>query len=179
MEDFIKNEIKLQKSNKDKMNKVAIDKELHNIIWLNQEKDTMNTNGTKKKDCSSCITSHGSKLAWFLCFLSCALSAFFLLLYSVEWGSEKSERWLTAFFLSFLQSMLVIDPVKVRLLATNILKLLVKDITFASADQYCVAKCHLQTSDISVISLTVYGALCYKHRCLSPMAQMHYHSSKQ
>jgi len=36
-----------------------------------------------------------------------------LILYSFEWGREKSTAWLTAFLLSFLESVIVIQPVKV------------------------------------------------------------------
>ncbi|XP_021346749.1 polycystic kidney disease protein 1-like 2 isoform X2 [Mizuhopecten yessoensis] len=52
-------------------------------------------------------------VAWALVVLSVLASAFFVILYSIEWGSEKSTRWLTAFFLSFIESVLFIQPLKV------------------------------------------------------------------
>jgi hypothetical protein len=52
-------------------------------------------------------------IAWALVGLSVGLSGFFTLLYSFEWGREKSSQWLTAFMLSFLQSVLLIQPIKV------------------------------------------------------------------
>ncbi|XP_064613093.1 polycystin-1-like protein 2 [Liolophura sinensis] len=55
-------------------------------------------------------------LAWGLLFLSVAVPAFFLFLYSQEWGSTKSDEWLTAFILSFFESLIVLDPIKVLLL---------------------------------------------------------------
>lgn len=53
-------------------------------------------------------------LAWITLVLAAAACAFFLLLYSMEWGKEKSEEWVTSFLLSFLESILFVDPLKVR-----------------------------------------------------------------
>jgi len=52
-------------------------------------------------------------IAWFLIALSILVSSFFTILYSFEWGREKSISWLTAFLLSFLQSVILIQPMKV------------------------------------------------------------------
>lgn len=55
-------------------------------------------------------------LAWFVIVIAVVSSSFFLILYSMEWGKEKSEEWLSSFFFSFLESVLVVDPVKVLLI---------------------------------------------------------------
>ncbi|XP_052217966.1 polycystic kidney disease 2-like 1 protein [Dreissena polymorpha] len=55
-------------------------------------------------------------LAWFLVFLIWFLCAFFIMLYSMEWGKKKSEEWLTSFFLSCFESIFCLDPVKVLLM---------------------------------------------------------------
>ncbi|XP_060067008.1 polycystin-1-like protein 2 [Ylistrum balloti] len=52
-------------------------------------------------------------LSWILVVLSVLASGFFVILYSIEWGTEKSSRWLTAFFLSFVESVILIQPLKV------------------------------------------------------------------
>ncbi|XP_061194795.1 uncharacterized protein LOC133202955 [Saccostrea echinata] len=57
------------------------------------------------------------RIAWFIVFLSVLTSAFFLLLYSMEWGIAKSEEWLSSFLLSFLESLLCVDPLKVLLIS--------------------------------------------------------------
>ncbi|XP_062602879.1 uncharacterized protein LOC134264616, partial [Saccostrea cucullata] len=57
------------------------------------------------------------RIAWFVVFLSVLTSAFFLLLYSMEWGIAKSEEWLSSFLLSFLESLLCVDPLKVLLIS--------------------------------------------------------------
>ncbi|ESP04004.1 hypothetical protein LOTGIDRAFT_156607 [Lottia gigantea] len=54
---------------------------------------------------------------WFVVFLAAFLSAFFLILYSAEWGQSISEEWLTSFFLSFIQSIVLVDPFKVIVMA--------------------------------------------------------------
>lgn len=55
-------------------------------------------------------------LAWFVIVIGVVSSSFFLILYSMEWGKEKSEEWLSSFFCSFLESVLVVDPLKVLLI---------------------------------------------------------------
>lgn len=52
-------------------------------------------------------------IAWVITVLSMIVPAFFLLLYSMEWGKPKSEEWLCTFFLSFFESLCFVDPVKV------------------------------------------------------------------
>ena len=58
--------------------------------------------------------------AWVLCFASVCVSAFFTLLYSMQWGKEKSEHWLLSFFVSFVQDAAVSQPVKVALFSAMI-----------------------------------------------------------
>ncbi|XP_066304410.1 polycystin-1-like protein 2 [Branchiostoma lanceolatum] len=56
-------------------------------------------------------------VGWVLVFLSCFVSAFFTILYSLQWGPEKANDWLKSFFMSFFMSTLIIEPIKVILLA--------------------------------------------------------------
>jgi drug/metabolite transporter (DMT)-like permease len=53
-------------------------------------------------------------VAWCLLILTTGLCAFFLILYSMQWGSTTSEEWLAAFFAAFFESFFLIDPIKVR-----------------------------------------------------------------
>lgn len=48
--------------------------------------------------------------------LSILTCSFFIILYSMEWGSKRANEWLTTMMLSFGQSVLVIDPFKVFLI---------------------------------------------------------------
>lgn len=52
-------------------------------------------------------------IAWVLLVLSVVASAFFTILYSFEWGGEKSAQWLTSFLLSIVETILLMDPMKV------------------------------------------------------------------
>ena len=45
------------------------------------------------------------------------VSAFFVILYSLEWGETKSLEWLSALVFSFFQSVALIQPVKIIFLA--------------------------------------------------------------
>ncbi|XP_060073664.1 uncharacterized protein LOC132553437 [Ylistrum balloti] len=49
--------------------------------------------------------------------LAVVTSAFFLILFSMEWGKTKSEEWLTTFVFSFVESLLLVDPFKVIMIA--------------------------------------------------------------
>ena len=52
-------------------------------------------------------------LAWILVFVAIVTASFFTFLYSLEWGGDKSNEWLGAFFLSSFQALLFLDPVVV------------------------------------------------------------------
>ena len=52
-------------------------------------------------------------LAWFLCFISSAASAIFIIFYSLQWGKETSEEWLISIFMSLFVEIFVFEPVKV------------------------------------------------------------------
>ncbi|KAK3090330.1 hypothetical protein FSP39_010980 [Pinctada imbricata] len=56
-------------------------------------------------------------IAWVIVAIAVATSAFFLLLYSMQWGKSKSEEWLSSFVFSFFESLLLVDPFKVVLIA--------------------------------------------------------------
>ncbi|XP_078681718.1 uncharacterized protein LOC144916466 [Branchiostoma floridae x Branchiostoma belcheri] len=52
-------------------------------------------------------------VAWSILVLSCCVSAFFTILYSLEWGAEKANAWLKTFLMSFVQDVLVVEPCKI------------------------------------------------------------------
>ena len=51
--------------------------------------------------------------AWFLFVCSCSVSATFTIFYSLLWGKEISEQWLSSMFISFTQDVAITEPVKV------------------------------------------------------------------
>ena len=54
-------------------------------------------------------------IAWAIVVLAVLTSAFFLILYSMQWGTSKSEEWLSSFVFSFVESLVCVDPLKVRM----------------------------------------------------------------
>ena len=50
---------------------------------------------------------------WITAELAIFVPAFFVILYSLEWGRQKSLQWLAAYCLSFFQDVLIFDPLKV------------------------------------------------------------------
>ncbi|XP_066278837.1 polycystin-2-like [Branchiostoma lanceolatum] len=56
-------------------------------------------------------------VAWVTVFLVSTSSAFFVLLYSMDWGKEKSDSWMKAFILSFMGSSCVVDTLQIFVLA--------------------------------------------------------------
>ncbi|XP_019640407.1 PREDICTED: polycystic kidney disease protein 1-like 2 [Branchiostoma belcheri] len=56
---------------------------------------------------------HGCKyVAWVLVVLSSVGSAVFTMLYSMQWGKDKSKRWLSAFLITFLVDTFLLQPGK-------------------------------------------------------------------
>ncbi|XP_070569354.1 polycystin-1-like protein 2 [Ptychodera flava] len=56
-------------------------------------------------------------IAWLLVFVSSFLSTFFVVLYSLEWGPDRSKQWLIIELTSFFFSVCVVDPSKAIILA--------------------------------------------------------------
>ena len=56
-------------------------------------------------------------VGWVLCFLTTSLSAVFTLFYSMMWGKEQSNIWLTTMAISFVQDTLISQPLKVLILS--------------------------------------------------------------
>jgi polycystin 1L2 len=52
-------------------------------------------------------------IAWALTILAVTVGAFFTILYSFQFGGEKSKKWLIAFVMTFFESVLLVQPIKV------------------------------------------------------------------
>jgi len=53
-------------------------------------------------------------IAWTLAILCSLTGMFFIIMYSLQWGKEKAELWLSSLLISTLQSILLTEPTKVR-----------------------------------------------------------------
>jgi polycystin 1L2 len=52
-------------------------------------------------------------VGWIILFLAIVTSGFFVILYSMEFGKNKSEQWLSTFVFSFFESLFILDPINV------------------------------------------------------------------
>lgn len=59
-------------------------------------------------------------IAWTCVVISVMVSAFFVVLYSMQWGKERSEEWLTTLMLSTVQSIFFVQPIKVYFETKNV-----------------------------------------------------------
>ncbi|XP_070582204.1 polycystin family receptor for egg jelly-like isoform X2 [Ptychodera flava] len=81
------------------------------------EADSHDIRCSKKKGKVKTLAWYWVYIAWILVFLSIALSGIFLIMYSMEWKKEKSERWLTSMVVAVCNSLLITEPLKVLVLA--------------------------------------------------------------
>ena len=51
--------------------------------------------------------------AWMVANLAIFVSAFFVILYSMEWGADVSNKWLLSYVMSFITNAFFADPCKV------------------------------------------------------------------
>ena len=65
-------------------------------------------------------------LAWIFSFLLSAGSIAIIIMYSLQWGDNKSKQWMLTAFASFGQSFIVIEPVKLLVIAI-LLAIIVKN----------------------------------------------------
>lgn len=56
-------------------------------------------------------------IGWVTVFLTVFVAGFFTILYSFQWGHVISTAWLSAFLLSFVESVILIQPLKVGYLS--------------------------------------------------------------
>ena len=57
-------------------------------------------------------------VAWVLCSLAIPSSAFFTVLYSLQWGANISNEWLTSVLISFLQDVFILQPVQIAIISS-------------------------------------------------------------
>eukprot|EP00106_Octopus_bimaculoides_P013343 XP_014780785.1 PREDICTED: polycystic kidney disease protein 1-like 2 [Octopus bimaculoides] len=82
----------------------------------NISKETMSSK--KQSKCSKDSLPHGCiYIGWLLVFANIGTSAFLTFSYSMEWGKEKSNAWLTSMFMSLGESITVIQPTKIVILS--------------------------------------------------------------
>ena len=64
-----------------------------------------------------CLPHFFVYIGWFLCLATAITAATFTILYSLQWGAELSNQWLTSVLISLIQDVCVMQPFKVVLLS--------------------------------------------------------------
>lgn len=72
--------------------------------------------GTRKSACK--LPRFFLYVGWAICILVSMTSAVFTIFYSMMWGTEVSNKWLTSILVSFTQDVLFIQPIKVIIVAS-------------------------------------------------------------
>lgn len=55
-------------------------------------------------------------IAWFLCVVTVALSSVFTFFFSLQWGKDISNQWLSSMLVSFTEDLFVLQPIKIVLI---------------------------------------------------------------
>ena len=72
----------------------------------------------EKEKLPGCLPHFFVYIGWTLCIVTSLTAAAFIVFYSMMWGKETSNHWLTSIMVSFVQDVFVSQPVKVILLAS-------------------------------------------------------------
>lgn len=115
----------------------AMEDDDYEVISIDDEKSDKNKDKQKKKEEKKKKKEEKEKepfmfpywviyIAYVLAFLTCAVSSLFTVFYSLTFGKEKSEGWVSAMMISFWQDVLISQPIKVLAIAM-ILALIIKD----------------------------------------------------
>ncbi|XP_048576826.1 uncharacterized protein LOC5521481 isoform X2 [Nematostella vectensis] len=89
------------------------------------DKPSENSQGKEEKKKKKGLHPNWRYLAWTTFVLSTLACSTFTVFYSLSWGPELANKWLLAFVMSFFQSVLLIQPIKV-LCASIIFALIIK-----------------------------------------------------
>ena len=67
----------------------------------------------KKAKTPGCLPHFFVYIGWLLCILASVTAGTFVIFYSVQWGKEISNQWLTSALISFFQDVALMQPIKV------------------------------------------------------------------
>lgn len=94
--------------------KISNDKERNSRYAQNEGSSPSATNLNKRP---GCLPHFFVYIAWSLCILSSLAAGTFIIFYSVQWGKEIANQWLTSALISVIQDIAVMQPIKVIALA--------------------------------------------------------------
>ncbi len=82
------------------------------------KKKRQENNKIEDENSSKGLSHYFLYIAWILCIIAILSSAFFTVLYSMEWGAKISSEWLTSILVSFFQDVIILQPIQVVLIAS-------------------------------------------------------------
>ena len=88
---------------------------------------------------------------WFLCFATSLTAAAFTLFYSMIWGKEVAEQWLSSILISNGQDIFVVQPVKVMLVVVVVSLLLIRTKSKSEDSEIETAEGDVCESDIDIL----------------------------
>lgn len=71
----------------------------------------------KKAKTPGCLPHFFVYIGWLLCILTSVAAGMLVIFYSVQWGKEISNQWLTSALISFFQDVALMQPIKVIAIA--------------------------------------------------------------
>ncbi|XP_043202140.1 polycystic kidney disease protein 1-like 2 [Amphibalanus amphitrite] len=98
-------------------NQVAKSERPASVASHGEKSDEGNDKKKKKKKKPLLLPWWCRIIAWILCIICLFGSAFIVWAYGVQFGNEKTTKWLTSLLTSFFSSILLIQPIKVFLIA--------------------------------------------------------------
>ena len=72
---------------------------------------------SKKKSKKFSLPWYFKIIAWILCLITIAASIFFLWAYGIQFGNDKTYKWLGALLISFFTGMILLEPLKIMLIS--------------------------------------------------------------
>ena len=80
-------------------------------------------------------------ISYFLCFALTIICGFFIILYSFEFGKSRANKWLFKVIVSFVQTVIVVEPLKVVVISLALAMIIRKiDQRFGSKCQHHILK---------------------------------------
>ena len=97
-----------------------------NVFVVTIFRNTKLTNGKAEKT-QGCLPYWFTYVGWFICVLIATISSIFIVFYSMMWGTQTSNEWLTSISVSLFQDILVSQPIKV-IISAFLLSLIFKKV---------------------------------------------------
>lgn len=86
--------------------------------WLESVREILTENFSSKEDEEDFSLPHYCiYISWVICIITILVSASFTFIYSLQWGKEIANQWLSSILISFSEDLFVIQPVKIFLVA--------------------------------------------------------------